>query len=324
MFQLSLRNCVYVALVSLGLFCLKRYMRGAVYTGTERLDGKVVLITGANAGIGRETALELAARGAHVVMACRDRDKCSRARDQISAITGNSPVCMKLDLASFSSIRSFAEKFNEKYNRLDVLINNAGIMRTPKLQTTEDGLELQCGVNHFGHFLLTHLVLDKLKAAAPSRIIVVSSTAHKFGSIDLSSIATGSDKYDPSKFYFQSKLANVLFANELSRRLENTGVTVNSLHPGMILTDLWKNIPFIHSVLGRIVFEPVKYFCFITPREGAQTSLRLALDASLEGVTGQYFSDCRQTDPAPVALDQKVARDLWELSETVTRLRQEQ
>ena len=166
-------------------------------------------------------------------MACRDLKKCEQARKEIALGIKNTKLhCRELDLASFTSIKNFAERFKVEQKKLDVLINNAGVMRCPR-QLTNEGFEMQIGVNHLGHFLLTNLLLDTLKASAPSRIVNVSSIAHTRGSIDTADLNSEKD-YDPKKAYEQSKLANILFTRELSKRLENTGVTVNSLHPGIV------------------------------------------------------------------------------------------
>ncbi|GFG29183.1 hypothetical protein Cfor_05003 [Coptotermes formosanus] len=220
------RKVVYIsaAATCVGLACLmKDYAGGRKYEGSNRIDQKVVVITGSNTGIGKETALELAKRGAHVVMACRDAKKCELARQDIVLQTKNKYVyCRTCDLASQKSVIQFVERFKSEHQRLDILINNAGVMRCPHSQTKE-GIEMQLGVNHMGHFLLTNLLLDKLKASmhvsAPSRIINVSSVAHWKGQINKEDL--NSDKhYDKAAAYNQSKLANLLFTRELARRLQ--------------------------------------------------------------------------------------------------------
>lgn len=238
-----------VTSVCIGGF-VKDLVQGQTFDRKIRADGKVFfhsffyyyttyfiiqvfIITGANCGIGKETAKDVARRGAVVYMGCRDLVKCEEARKEIILATKNRNVyCRELDLASFSSIKQFAKRFKSEQNRLDLLINNAGVMRIPKRQVTKEGFEEQIGVNHLGHFLLTHLLLDYLKACAPSRIINVSSIAHTRGSIDTSDF-NSEKNYDPKKAYEQSKLANVLFTRELAKRLKDTGVTVNALHPGI-------------------------------------------------------------------------------------------
>ena len=203
----------------------------------RRLDGKVVIVTGANTGIGKETALDLACRGARVIVASRDENRGKSAVAYIKQASGSENVVFrKLDLASLASIRSFSTKTLQEEDHIDILINNAGVMFTP-YTLTEDGFEMQFGTNHLGHFLLTNLLLDKIKESAPSRIVTVSSLGHHAGSLDFDDMMW-SKSYQSQKSYFRSKLANVMFARELSKRLEGTGVTTYSLHPGAINTEL--------------------------------------------------------------------------------------
>lgn len=205
-----------------------------MYTKPTLIDGKIVLITGANTGIGKETAIDLARRGGKIYIACRNKVRGENALNDIRKQSGNENVhLLLLDLASLKSIREFSKKFHQLENKLDILVNNAGLL-TQKRSVTEDGFEMHMGVNHLGHFLLTNLLLDMLKAAAPSRIVVVSSLIHKFdkmAKIDRDDFMTEKD-YDGYKGYGRSKLANVLFTRELSKRLQGTKVTVNSCHPG--------------------------------------------------------------------------------------------
>ncbi|XP_041353528.1 retinol dehydrogenase 13-like [Gigantopelta aegis] len=302
-----------------GIVLLKDYMGGKRYTGTERMAGKTVIVTGANSGIGKETCLELARRGAKVIMACRNLESCEQAKAEIVLETANHSIhCRRLELASLASIRAFAKYINANESHLEVLINNAGIMGCPK-SLTEDGFEMQLGVNHLGHFLLTNLLLDLLKKSAPSRIITVSSIAHKWGDIhfdDLNSVK----HYDPRAAYEQSKLANVLFTIELAKRLEGTGVTANCLHPGIVNTDLSRHMSISKSVVSGGILSPLKWFIMKTPIQGAQTTLFLAIDPSVEKVSGKYFSDMHVKDIALQAKDEAAAKRLWAISEKWTRL----
>uniref|UniRef100_A0A0B7ANX9 Retinol dehydrogenase 13 n=1 Tax=Arion vulgaris TaxID=1028688 RepID=A0A0B7ANX9_9EUPU len=310
-------RCTDVAIVLVvgGLVLLKKYMAGGQYSGNATIKGKTVIITGANTGIGLETAKELAKRGGRVILACRDTVKGEAVRKAIVEETGNNNVILKkLDLTSFASIKAFAKDINESESHLEILINNAGVMAIPKT-LTEDGIEMQFGVNHIGHFLLTQLLLDKIKASAPSRILNVSSSAHLFGKINFDDL-NSAKSYSKTQAYFQSKLANVLHARELSRRLEGTGVTANSLHPGAVNTELTRHVPFIDGTfLGRILVLPIRYFIFKTTFEGAQTSIRLAVDPALETVTGKYFRDCKIVSEGARAKDDEVAKRLWTISE---------
>ncbi|XP_064484735.1 retinol dehydrogenase 13-like isoform X2 [Ornithodoros turicata] len=202
-----------------GMVFFKEYVGGCRYTGKERLEGKNIVVTGANTGIGKEVAKDFAKRGARVVMACRDKAKCKRARKEIMMETKSKSVfCEELDLASLQSVREFAERMKKNVQKVHILVNNAGVMRCPRTLTKE-GFEMQLGVNHLGHFLLTMQLLDILKAAAPSRIVNVSSTAHLRGEINFDDL-NSEQGYDPAAAYNQSKLANVLFTAELSRVLK--------------------------------------------------------------------------------------------------------
>ncbi|XP_035690790.1 retinol dehydrogenase 13-like isoform X2 [Branchiostoma floridae] len=283
-------------------------------------NGRLTVITGANAGIGRETALDLARRGGRIILACRSRERAEEARQDIIRQTDNQNVVFrKLDLASLESVRQFAEEMKREEGRLDILINNAGLCWHSDEKTAE-GFDLQFGVNHFGHFLLTNLLLDLLKKSAPSRILVVSSMMHIYGKLDFTPTNENGDRYPNLKSYWPSKLANILFAKELARRLEGTGVTVNSLHPGVIYTDLWDSIKADHGfVWGTIM----KGFCWVlmkSAREGAQTTIHCAVEETLHNVTGRYFADCSIAEESEDAKDDGLAKKLWEVSAEVTGL----
>lgn len=302
-----------------GLVLLKDYMSGGKYSGKERIPGKTVIVTGANTGIGKETAKELARRGGRVILACRDLEKAEQARAEIVLETANRNVTVKLlDLASMGSIRAFAKDINATEPHVDILINNAGIMRCPKM-LTEDGFEMQLGVNHLGHFLLTMLLLDKLKASAPSRIVNVSSLAHIRGKINFDDL-NSAKSYDPGTAYSQSKLANILFTRELTKRLEGSGVTANSVHPGLVQTELGRHMSIYKSSFSRTVLAPIAWLFLKSPTQGAQTTLYCALASELEGVSGKYFSDCREKEVASQGKDDEVAKRLWAISESWTRL----
>ncbi|XP_008293502.1 retinol dehydrogenase 12-like [Stegastes partitus] len=278
------------------------------WSSAEQLNGKTVLITGANTGIGKETAKDLAKRGAKVIIACRDMEKGQEALKEIIETSGSDNVkCMKLDLSDTKSIREFAEAINRDEPKLNILINNAGVMICPYGKTA-DGFETQIGVNHMGHFLLTYLLLDLIKRSAPARIVTVSSVAHGWGSINLDDI-NSEKSYDKIKAYSQSKLANVLFTRSLAKRLEGTGVTTYSLHPGAVKTDLQRHVSgFLYVVM--MVTKPF----FKNPAQGAQTSIYCAVEPSLANETGQYYSDCAPTSPSSAAQDDDMAQKLWELS----------
>ncbi|KAL7735421.1 hypothetical protein ACLKA6_019538 [Drosophila palustris] len=300
------------------VFFLRKYMQGGKFEKQTDETGKVVIVTGSNTGIGKETVLELARRGATVYMACRDKKRAEEARLEIIKATSNQNIFfLELDLSSLQSIRKFVVDFKSKENKLDILINNAGVMRCPRM-LTKDGFEMQLGVNHMGHFLLTILLLDMLKKSAPSRIVNVSSRAHTRGEINIDDL-NSEKSYHEGTAYSQSKLANILFTRELARRLEGTGVTVNSLHPGVVATELGRHMKILNNLFGRLVLRTLLWPLLKTPRSGAQTTLYAALDPDLNGVTGLYFSDCQPIKVAPAATDDKIAKLLWEESEKWTR-----
>jgi len=269
------------------------------------MHGKTVLITGGNSGIGAAAAEALAERGARLLLACRDLGKAERVREQIATRSRNHAVhVLPLDLGSFASVRALAASLNERFERLDVLVNNAGIFPARKI-LTEDGFEAQFGVNHLGHFLLTHLLLDLLKASAPARVITVTSRLHRFGSIDFASFR-GETAYGPWRAYFQSKLANLLFSNELARRLAGTGITSNALHPGGVKTGIMRDA----SPASRLF----SLFFLNSLERGARTPVYLACSPEVEGVTGGYFIACKARRPARVARDEALAGRLWRAS----------
>ena len=292
------------------LYAGKRYFQGPRCHSTKSLEGKTVVITGANTGIGKETAVDLAKRRARVIIGCRNMEKGKEALKEIQERSGSTNVFLeKLDLASLDSVRKFADNILNTEPRLDILINNAGVMACP-YQKTADGFEMQFGTNHLGHFLLTMLLLDRLKRSAPSRIITVSSLGHKFAykGINFDDIHF-EKKYDSWDAYANSKLANVLFTRELSKRLEGTHVTANVLHPGAVETELAR-----YSFTSSALLSPIRWYMFKTPEQGAQTTIYCAVSEEMEGVSGKYLADCAIKDPSKRAQDDDAARKLWDLS----------
>lgn len=315
-----LKLAIFVAFYAVfHAYILRPYIAGGVCTSKARLDGKTVIITGSNTGIGKENARDLAKRGARVIMACRSLDKAEAAKKEIVDETGNKNVVAKyLDLASLKSVRDFAADINRNEPRLDVLINNAGVMAVAKLTRTQDGFETQMGVNHLGHFLLTNLLLDLLKKSAPSRVVVVSSLAHWFSTRTGFNFENmnGEIFYDAFDAYGQSKLANILFTRELARRLKGTGVTANSLHPGAVATELGRHLPnWVQAIVS-----PIYPYFTKSCEQGAQTNIHLAVSEEMEGVSGLYFADCKERTPAATAQDDKAAKKLWEVSARLVRL----
>lgn len=312
-------SVLWAAIIAGAIYFLKDYMQGGQFKKDTDETGKVFIVTGANTGIGKETVREIAKRGGTVYMACRDMNRCERARLEIVKETNNKNIFSRvLDLSSLDSVRKFAADFKQEQDKLHVLINNAGVMRCPKA-LTKDGFEMQLGVNHMGHFLLTNLLLDVLKKSAPSRIVNVSSLAHTRGAINVDDL-NSEKSYSEADAYSQSKLANVLFTRELAKRLEGTGVTVNALHPGVVDTELARNWAFFQTNFVQYFLKYLIWPLMKTPKSGAQTSIYAALDRDLDGVTGLYFSDCKPKDVAPAGKDDKTGKFLWEESEKWTGL----
>lgn len=295
-----------------------------------RLDGKTVVITGCNTGIGKTTALHLCRIGARVVMACRDVQKAEEAAAEIRAGVGDAAgagqlVVRRLDLAHLQSVRECAREILETEASIHLLINNAGVMACPRMET-EDGLELQLGVNHFGHFLFTCLLLPRLIQSAPARVVTLSSLAHTSGRINFDDL-NSERSYDPWRAYQQSKLANVLFSAELARRLRATqqqgdvpAVTTYAVHPGVVKTELGRHLDGLYFKGARaaigLVFRPF----LKTPEQGAQTSIHCAVDEQAASETGLYYSDCKVKRPSSRAEDEEVARRLWEESWKIVKL----
>ena len=271
------------------------------------MQGKIAVVTGANSGIGLETARALADRGATVVMACRDQTRAAAALADVLASSGNTAVSvLPLDLASFASIHRFAERYRSVHPRLDVLVNNAGLFPLRR-QLTADGFELQFGVNHLGHFLLTRLLQPQLAAAGRARVINVSSMMHHLGTIDFASFR-GEKSYRSLRAYAQSKLANVLFTRELARRHKDDGISTFSLHPGGVGTNIFGRglARYAYRVLGG----------FMSPARGAKTSIHLATAAGIEAHSGAYFDEFQRVKPgSALSQDMALAARLWAESE---------
>ena len=278
------------------------------------LQGKLCLVTGANSGIGKSTALGLARKGARVVLACRDAERGEAAKHDIINKSNNSEVSLALlDLANLASVRSFANDFQQKFSRLDTLVNNAGIYSSKRVVTV-DGFESTFEINHLAHFLLTNLLLELLKASAPSRIVNVSSEAQRTGHINFSDLQ-GERNYGGWKSYPQSKLANVLFTYELARRLQGTGVTANCVHPGTVRTNFGRKN-------GGLMGVAVKAFApfMLSPEEGAKTVIWLASAPELEHVTGKYFAKQSERKSSRESYDLQVAKQLWDVSSELVGL----
>lgn len=275
------------------------------------ITGKVCLVTGANSGIGKVTATELARMGARVVMVCRDRRRGEAALAEIKQANGNEQIELMLcDLSSQADIRRFADEFKATHDRLDVLVNNAGVYMR-KRTVTVDGIEATFAINHLGYFLLTNLLLDLLEQSAPSRIVSVSSDAHAHGHINFDDLQ-GVEHYGGVKAYCHSKLANILFTRELARRLAGTRVTANCLHPGAVATGIFRSLPKIIEAIIKLVT--------LSPEKGAQTSIYLASSPAVEQVTGKYFVKCAEARPSAEAQNDEIAQRLWAESARLTGL----
>ena len=274
------------------------------------MGGKTVLITGATSGIGEVAARELAAKGAKVVLVGRSAAKCEATAAMIRRATGNPGVeYLVADLSSQAEVRRLAAEIKTRHPRIDVLINNAGAMIAPRRESAE-GVEMTWALNHLGYFLLTDLLLDTLKASAPSRVVSVASDAHRMASgIDWDDVE-GKKSYSAWHAYSQSKLANVLFNRELARRLEGSGVTANCLHPGLVAT----NFTAGRGLTFRLLQAISKLFA-ITSEEGAKTTVYLASSPEVEGASGGYYAKCKPATPTAAARDDEAARRLWALSE---------
>ncbi|THD24938.1 Retinol dehydrogenase 12 [Fasciola hepatica] len=299
---------------------------------SKRLEGKIAIVTGANTGIGFHTAGELARRGAIVIMACRNRNRAEAAKAKLLSMYGHSNVnwikmdvadpCVveslkpihayqliveHLDLASLESVRQFAVKVAQMYPKIDFLINNAGLA-SDIYSTTRDGFEQTIGVNHLGHFLLTELLLPTLRAAAPSRIIIVSSVAHYCGRLYRPDLQMTAENYKEISAYSSSKLANAMHAVELSHRLEGTNVAVVFLHPGAVKTEILKDFKSVPVRVFHTVFRPL----FVKAWVGAQTTLYTALADNL--TSGGYYSNCTLKTPNKLVNNETERQWLWEKS----------
>jgi len=282
----------------------------------NELDGKVVLITGATSGLGKVVAVELAKKRATVVIAGRNPAKTRATVEEIEERSGHAAADgLVADLSSMGEVRRLANEFETRYSRLDVLINNVGAIFAQRLSTV-DGYERTFALNHLSQFLLTNLLLDTLKASAPSRIVNVSSRAHLGGMINFDDLQ-GERRYGigGGRAYSESKLANIMFTYELARRLAGTGVTANAVHPGTVATSFGENNGGLMG-FGMKVFHRFA----ITPEEGADSIIYLASSPEVEGITGQYWTKRRAVPSSPASYDESAQTRLWDVSVRMTGL----
>jgi len=290
-----------------------RVTRGMLRVVSETpkpLAGRVALVTGANTGIGLPTAQALATQGARVFIACRSPERGAAAADEIRRRSGNAQVeLLSLDLGDFESVRACARSFLERGLPLHLLINNAGVGGQRRL--TKSGFEMQFGINHMGHFLLTQLLLERVRESAPARIVTVASHSHyRARGIDFDALRAPAKSRNGGE-YAVSKLANVLFSAELGRKLAGSGVTTYSLHPGVVATDIWRGAPRFVKLMMKLVL--------LSHEQGAQTTLHCETAATAANQTGLYYDKAQVREPSALARDQGLARELWERSEAWSR-----
>jgi NAD(P)-dependent dehydrogenase (short-subunit alcohol dehydrogenase family) len=279
------------------------------------LQDQTILVTGATRGIGLAAAEKLADRGAKIILHGRDPIRLERARRKLAAKGSDVEVdTVVADLASLDDVRRLASEIDDRCDRLDVLLNNAGLVTRTREQTV-DGFERQLAVNHLAPFLLTHLLLDKVKASAPARIVTVASMAHHRAAFDIDDLNWERRKYSGIGAYGATKLANILFTRELARRLEGTSVTANCLHPGVVATNIFTGMGFPGAIFG-IVTRPF----LLSAHDGSATSVFLASSNDVAAVSGGYFSESKQVEPSSAAVNNNAAAKLWELSAQMTGL----
>lgn len=271
---------------------------------------KTAIVTGANSGMGKATVASLSDLGMKVIMLCRDQGRGTDAYNELMATPGRDIELMFCDLGDMESIRNFSKEFHMKFNQLDVLVNNAGFISL-KREETIDGLERTIGINHFGHFALTMLLVDLMKSG--SRIVVVASGAHKVGKINFDDI-NHEKNYNVISAYAASKLANILFTKELARRLKIYKISVNCCHPGAVATNMGvdRNTGF-----GKVIYKFLGPF-FLTPQKGASTAIYLATSEEVSRKSGRYFYKCKPITSSKSSMSRLVSKKLFELSEEIT------
>ncbi len=282
------------------------------------MKDRICMVTGANSGIGKVTALELARMGATVVMVCRNKEKGENAAAEIRKITGNQSVYLYIcDLSSQHEILETVKKFEREFDSLHVLVNNAGGL-FPKRELSVDGIEKTFATNHLGYFILTNLLLARLAKSAPARVVNVASAVHHYAKLDFGNLQ-GEQKYRQFQAYSLSKLANVLFTYELARRMKGTGVTVNCMEPGAVYTNFYNNSGLFLKFFSRLFGWTMR-----SPERGAETVIYLASSPQVERITGKYFKDGKPVRSSDRSRDRDLAGRLWEVSERLVKLDQQE
>jgi NAD(P)-dependent dehydrogenase (short-subunit alcohol dehydrogenase family) len=276
------------------------------------LEGKICLVTGATSGMGAVTALELARLGATVTVAGRDAERCAERAAAIRRETGARVETVVADLASQDQVRKMASEVAGKFDRLDVLVNNAATYQFERTITV-DGIEKTFAVNYLSHFLLTNLLMERLRASSLARIVNVASSDHHLGKIDFANLQ-GERHYERRDAYGRSKLALLMFTYELSRRLKGSRITANALHPGTVASNLGSDNGFVRGWLRVRVRNLVNRSAWMTPEEGARNIVHVAASPELNGATGRYFDEGRDAPSSPASYDEAVARRLWDVS----------
>ncbi|WKY09424.1 hypothetical protein Q1695_002078 [Nippostrongylus brasiliensis] len=306
------------AALGIAIFLIRKYFKGAQFEEHVSAKGLVAVVTGANSGIGLETVRGLNLAKAKVYMLCRSEERGAEAKIKLAQMGCDATrlIVVKCDLADFSSVRECAKEILKDEDKIDILINNAGVMFYPKYEKTVDGHEVTWQSNHLGHFLLTNLLLPALEKAPKARVVIVSSQMHlKSKALDLATI-DDKKKFGIFEPYNRSKLANVMHARGLTRRLRQLGIhniCVNSLHPGVVNSNLSRSTPLLKTPIRQIT-APFRWLFLKTDRDGAQTSLYLALSKKVDGISGKYFNECKLATENPLALNDQACDDLYNYS----------
>lgn len=299
------------------IFGFRSYMKGCPNPSTEKMEGKTVIVTGANTGIGKQIALDMALRGAKVILACRDIEKGKAAADEIKEATNgkNEEIHVKkLDLSTLKSVQDFVQHFKEDNKKLHLLVNNAGVIGHPQ-EKTPDGNDYSFQVNYLGHFALTHMLLDCLKATESSRIINISCHAYRIANFDFNDLNMEKvETYKPGEMYAQSKAAMVMFTRQMAKYLEGTNVCCNVINPGIVRSELYRNMPLMNNGFLYYSLLPIMWLFLKPSKDGAQTAMYCCVAKEEEGVSGKLYSECKIKDFEAAALEDEAIKQLWYLS----------